>query len=298
MGVEYDLISDSAREGYELGKGPWGMDEFPDALRTADPIAALVLLFAEEERGFTPEYAKEIAKEIVAFATAHPDWRVVNDHGGWDGSVMSDEEIAEERAEAIAEGEDLPDVNDPDFPVYRRVGSRYREEAEEVAVQPAPSESPPLIRRIPFPTYDPVHLPFAIDLAPGETKEVRPVKAVRARYLGDQRYATPEEVPLDSVKPFRMKCFGPLDDEDSIQSWSMKRNVAFTKVQLGAGDRNDLVSETPIPAFFFTGFGAPVAMFSTSPSAAMVRFTVVNRGTEMVRFTGRIEGVTPSEEKT
>ena len=37
MGVEYDMISDSAREGYELGKDPWG-DK--DAARQALSAAA------------------------------------------------------------------------------------------------------------------------------------------------------------------------------------------------------------------------------------------------------------------
>ena len=36
MGVEYDLISDATREGYELGKGPWY--ELPEALRSSDPL--------------------------------------------------------------------------------------------------------------------------------------------------------------------------------------------------------------------------------------------------------------------
>ena len=137
MGVEYDLVSDSAREGYELGKGPWGMDEFAEALRSSDPVAAIVALLADEEEGFSPEYAREIAEEIAAFARAHPDWRVIND-------AQSDIYVADEteEREMLEEGED---PNDPICPVYRRVGTRYRETVSAAEIFKARPEEHALI---------------------------------------------------------------------------------------------------------------------------------------------------------
>ncbi len=92
MSVEYDLISDSAREGYKLGRGFWYEDAFAEALRSADP-AGEVFAFLVESEHWEPEYAKRVSEEISAFASKHPDWRVVNDCGGWDGSVVSDERM-------------------------------------------------------------------------------------------------------------------------------------------------------------------------------------------------------------
>lgn len=41
MGVEYDLVSDRAKVGYQLGKGPWGMEEFLAACRSPQPAEAI-----------------------------------------------------------------------------------------------------------------------------------------------------------------------------------------------------------------------------------------------------------------
>lgn len=128
MGVEYDLISDSAREGYELGKGWWGGSEFEKALRSNDPVGEVTAHMIED--GFEPLYAAEVAREITAFASAHPDWRVINDCSS-DISVMTDtqrdETLAEERADEIALGYDPDDLVD-DLPIYKKVGSRYRKD--------------------------------------------------------------------------------------------------------------------------------------------------------------------------
>lgn len=121
MSVEYDLISDSAREGYELGQGPWAQDAFAKALRSADPVGEVFSFLVEDH--YEPQYAKRVAGEIAAFVVAHPDWRVVDDCGGWDGSVVSNGRLAI----LVDEG---CDPMDPNFPLYLRVGSRYRYEVE------------------------------------------------------------------------------------------------------------------------------------------------------------------------
>lgn len=118
MGVEYSLISDTLREGYELGKGAWGDPAFAEALRSIDPISEVVAFLVEED-DFEPIHAVEIAQGIAAFTAAHPDWRVVDD-GGWAGDVVDDEW----RAIVVDEGWD---PMDPDFPLYKQVGSRYRQ---------------------------------------------------------------------------------------------------------------------------------------------------------------------------
>jgi hypothetical protein len=122
MGVEYDLISDATREGYELGKGPWY--ELPEALRSSDPEAAIIKLLITDGYNFDLPYATEVAREVVAFAVAHPDWRIIDDCSS-DISVMTDEERAETLAEEIAEGL-IADEKDDVLPIYRRVGTRYR----------------------------------------------------------------------------------------------------------------------------------------------------------------------------
>jgi hypothetical protein len=118
MGIEYDLISDTTKEGYELGKGPWGGDDFEQLLKSASlkDIAAFLV-----EHKYPPDYSDVIAREVVEFAAAHPDWRIIDDCSCeiW---VATDEL----RAEAIADLELGEDIDDPDFPIYRKVGSRYR----------------------------------------------------------------------------------------------------------------------------------------------------------------------------
>jgi hypothetical protein len=123
MGVEYDLISDVTREGYELGKGPWA--DLPQALRSSDPTDAIITLLVADR--FELPYATEVARDVVAFAVAHPDWRIIDDCSS-DISVMTDEERAETLAEEIAEGL-IADEKDDVFPIYRRVGTRYRQKS-------------------------------------------------------------------------------------------------------------------------------------------------------------------------
>ena len=123
MGICYDLVSDQDRVGYELGKGPYGDPEFTDALRAANPVTAVTEYLVAEGTGglgwgpIGRWYAAQIAADVVAFAKAHPDWRVVND-AQWDGDVVDDEE----RARIVDEGRD---ENDPLAPLYQRVGSRF-----------------------------------------------------------------------------------------------------------------------------------------------------------------------------
>ncbi len=117
MPVEYDLISDVAREGYELGSGVWYEDAFIKALRSTDPVGE-VFAFLVEEDDYEPEYARKVASEIAAFAAAHPDWRVVSEQ--WDGAVVDGEWMAV----LVDEGSDPMDTG---YPLYRKVGSRYRQ---------------------------------------------------------------------------------------------------------------------------------------------------------------------------
>jgi hypothetical protein len=112
MGVEYYLVSDSAKVGYELGKY---MHETRDALREPDPVAAIVRFMMEASPLDDLAYATKIAAEIVAFAKAHPDWRMTDDCSS-DIAVMTDADREEDRRE-------FPE--DADWPVYRQVGSRY-----------------------------------------------------------------------------------------------------------------------------------------------------------------------------
>lgn len=131
MGVEYDLISDATREGYELGKGPWGSEDFLVALRSADSVVKVATFLVED--GFSSGYATEIACEVAAFTAARPDWRVVHDCGNWDGAVVDDEERAEIEADEEEEEAREFGFDVSDFPLYRKVGSRYRR---------APAEEP------------------------------------------------------------------------------------------------------------------------------------------------------------
>lgn len=121
MGIEYSLISDEKRVGYDLGKGPW--PELPPILRASDPLGHIVALM--NDSGFDNEaYCAEIAREVVAFASAHPDWRLIDDCSD-DINVLTDEQAAELRAEDIEMGDD-PDEIEKDFPRYKQVGTRYR----------------------------------------------------------------------------------------------------------------------------------------------------------------------------
>lgn len=98
------------------------MFRFVLALR-AGHAGDLIDFLARYEPGFRPAYAQEIAAEIFAFVTAHPDWRVVNDVSC--SRIVCD---AEKIAKFVAKGWD---PNDEDFPIYRKVGSRYREDGSE-----------------------------------------------------------------------------------------------------------------------------------------------------------------------
>src|SRR5271163_4118131 len=121
MGIEYSIISDATREGYVLGKGPW--PELPPILRAANPLGYIVALM--NDSGFDNEaYCAEIAKEVVAFAVTHSDWRLIDDCSE-DINVLTDEDAARHRAEYIEMGDD-PEEIEKDFPIYKQVGTRYR----------------------------------------------------------------------------------------------------------------------------------------------------------------------------
>jgi hypothetical protein len=121
MGVEYDLVSNSTREGYELGKGCWGCDEFEKALRSDDPVGEATAHMIEEN-GFESAYAAEVAREIAAFVAAHPDWKIINDAQS-EYCVVTDEERDELLAEKWWPDDEL---GSDDFPIYKKLGSRYR----------------------------------------------------------------------------------------------------------------------------------------------------------------------------
>lgn len=140
MGTEYDLISDKARVGYQLGKGPWS--DLTAALRSPDPVSAIIALM--HDAGFEDgAYCAEVCGEVTQFAEAHPDWRVIDEYSS-DILVMTDEERAEEEAD-----EDFGE--DEDFPIYKLVGSRYRENAPSdvspMAIEPADEEIVAELRR-------------------------------------------------------------------------------------------------------------------------------------------------------
>lgn len=124
MGVEYDIVSDKAHEGYELGKGSWC--ELPEALRATNPVTAVVALMRQDswDDAWPNALATDVAREIVAFAEAHPDWRVIDDCSS-DIWVCTDED----RAKYVAECRSLDgdDYEDEEPFLYRKVGSRYRE---------------------------------------------------------------------------------------------------------------------------------------------------------------------------
>ena len=118
MDVTYNLVSDSAHVGYDLGKGAWWMDRFVEALRSVDPIVALAAFLVFEE-GFSPGYARAVAASLTYFAVKHPDWRII--HDGSSDIYLADEVEEQEMSD---EGQD-PD--DPDCLVYRKIGTVYPE---------------------------------------------------------------------------------------------------------------------------------------------------------------------------
>lgn len=119
MSVEYDIVSDASREGYELGKGPWWEEGFAEACRSADPAGA-VRAFLVANGWNNLDYVAEISREIAVFVAAHPDWRVVDDCTS-DVYVVSDQEVEEMREEDAVLGLTVVDSD-----AYRKVGSRYR----------------------------------------------------------------------------------------------------------------------------------------------------------------------------
>lgn len=82
MSIEYDLVSDTANEGYELGSGPWHTQEFADAVQGPDPYTALkaFLLKANLHVSFKEEDAERLAAAIAAFVSMHHDWRIHYNH--------------------------------------------------------------------------------------------------------------------------------------------------------------------------------------------------------------------------
>lgn len=125
MGIEYALVSDAARVGYDLGKGPWD-DDFVKACRK-DAEGLALIIYLEREWDVSADCREngcidEVVHEIVAFITKYPDWRVVND--AQDDLTVADEEMWHQLVNV--EGDD---PNDEDFPIYRQVGTRYRDHA-------------------------------------------------------------------------------------------------------------------------------------------------------------------------
>ena len=130
MGVEYDLVSDSAKEAYELGKGYWGWlksreppwivwDSFPNDEMTFKTDATTMIRYVEkvfEASSFDSprerhDYAARIGTEIAAFMAKNPDWRLKDDASDDYSVTLSGEHLHK----------DMP----PDWPCYKLAGSRY-----------------------------------------------------------------------------------------------------------------------------------------------------------------------------
>lgn len=119
MGVEYDLVSDTSREGYELGKGPWSTEEFLQALHNVDANAISDLMLKEGWSEIHRGYCERVAADVIAFVSVYPDWRLIDD-GSSDITVVD----VDEWCELVDQG---CDPDDSEFTLYRRVGSRYRQ---------------------------------------------------------------------------------------------------------------------------------------------------------------------------
>lgn len=127
MGVEYDLVSNTSKEAYELGKGYWGwlqrrevpwsgdgadLEEFKTD--TESMIRYVGYVFNDFALGGADEhrdYAIRVGTEVVAFMVRNPDWKVLDD-------ACDDYDVT-------FSGEHLHDDMPEDWPCYKFVGCRY-----------------------------------------------------------------------------------------------------------------------------------------------------------------------------
>lgn len=304
MGVCTFLVSDDKKEWFDLGKTFF--DEIAiDCIKEQDVDleGELSAWLQDDEfnQPFSEAEADKTASVIAAWMREHPDWRFLTDQDDEfdDVYLAEDDEDAKDYRKEFGE----------DGPIYRKTGTVGDAEltengtlqgAQEVLdalqkntphLQWQDAASYNMMYQVPkFWPLDIAHLLFDVDLAPGQVAEVRPSKAFRLRALGDGRYEQAEEVPLDSIKPFRVQRIGPTSNFDAWQPFS---DIWFTKVRLGEDERSDLVDEVRAYAFLREG------TYSISPSAAHVRFVVENRSSEeLVRLSGCIEGITPAKEQS
>src|SRR6185369_5631274 len=113
MGVEFDLISDATKEGYELGKGPWS--DLKEVVQGSNnPVEAVTMLLLSDVTD--SKTASAVASEIIAFMETHPDWRVIDDYVEDVIHVMDDKDRAD-MIEVFGEA-----AEDENFVIYRKVG--------------------------------------------------------------------------------------------------------------------------------------------------------------------------------
>lgn len=120
MGVEYYVVCDDDRTGYELGKGSWSLFYEIKPFQCAADLRAAFELLIEKDQDFPGledrrAYLREICEEVVAYCEQRA-WRVrfVNDCG--DETVVDPERFEDYVARGLGDGY-----------LFRRVGTRYRE---------------------------------------------------------------------------------------------------------------------------------------------------------------------------
>lgn len=146
MGICHDLVSDSKKESYDLGKSFWGINWFdfqdsrygdgghPKKAFRPSSYEELITYFNKKVHFefhevsdwssltqcevYTTEYIVQLAKEIWAFMESHPDWVVKNDTG-YDYSTVRNGETIDEREAKL----NLKDSED--WPIYKEIGTRY-----------------------------------------------------------------------------------------------------------------------------------------------------------------------------
>lgn len=146
--------------------------------------------------------------------------------------------------------------------------------------------------------YDPVIFYFeALGLAPGESREIGPVKVLRSKVSAEAcrlSYAAPIEVAPESAAPFRPTALGPRRGEPPPHAWSTEASVfveAFLTHSISSDAWvNDLMG--PVLASIVAHGG----VFSTARSAAGVRIRVRNAGANHVDFTGQVDGFALGDE--
>lgn len=317
MGICYDIVSDAAGEGLELGKGPWS--EAVEALRSVDPVGEITALLVEAHE--EPNVARGVAQRVAAFAAANPDWRILNDHQ--DDCILVVDDVEAERADLAREGFDPSE-----WRIYRRVGPVYEEEneggagaSEETESSSAPcadfdgarealehlrASAPELndLARLVAQSKarsprlrEPVYVVLrALQLAPGERREVRPSEVLRSRAsrdaAGDVRFADFVEVPPASVTPFRATILLPWDSPPGT-AWSEEAGICVSSAKFSAEEAL-ATGAGPVPIWFFL-HAQEGCCYPTARCAADVQVVLENRGAEAVDFAGCFSGYTLSD---